>query len=156
MTSVITPLKPEERLLFIFHDYAVHSRTRIQKYGFLLSNLYESKLKEIQDKYFHNFKWYDDWKAHYYGPYSEQLQQDLKTCIEKKIITQVDDSAPYELTLKGRIRWRKFYLDSEKEMKILAAKIKYSQECSLFHLLEIIYKTYPEYTDKNKIKEQFA
>ncbi len=58
----------------------IKGSTRIQKYGFLASQLYSKELVAL------NF--YDDWVAYTYGPHSMDLVQDLRKGVEDNYIDE--------------------------------------------------------------------
>lgn len=137
--------KPEDRILFIINDNVIHGSTRFQKYGFLVSKQHQRELKELQLNY-SSFEFYDDWIPHNFGPYSKKLQDDLDVCIENKIISkiQINRTQQYSLTLKGRVRWRKFLNISYDEIKKINEKISILQTFSLYGLLKSIHDTHQD------------
>ena len=153
-------LKPEDRLLFIINDNMIYGSTRFQKYGFLLFKQYEKELKELGIA-FSNFNFYADWKAHYYGPYSKELEKDIENTISSKLLIKsehkVDGSEKiahiYSLTLRGRARWRKLFNKVPEEIIEINKKIQNLQNKNFYTLLKEIYDVYPEYTTKSIIKD---
>lgn len=146
-------LNPEDRILFIINDKIILDSTRFQKYGFLLLKGNAKELTELKISY-PNFNFYDDWKPHLFGPYSEQLQQDIQTCIEKKLLSKmlINRTHNYSLTLLGRVRWRKFFETSRDEIMKIDKKISKLQKTSLYGLLRLIYDAYPEYDITRQIE----
>ncbi len=156
MAGIVT-LQPGEWVLMIISDNAVAGVTRLQKYGFLLHKQYRKEISKIERKY--GVFFYDDWKAHYYGPYSERLAKDIKTCVERNLLQTQDEGIPpknylrYEFTPKGRKIWRDVLCDNTKEISDINDKVRYLQATSTSKLLREIYLEYPAYTIKSRIKE---
>lgn len=157
MNEDIIQLQPEERVLFIINDNVIDGSTRFQKYGFLLFKQYQKELTRLQSDY-SNFKFYDDWVAHNFGPYSKRLAQDIQTCVannilDEKIIDKGKNYNKYMLSLKGRIKWRKFFRNTTDEMIKINDKIRNLQFINLTEMLRQIYDAYPEFTVNSKIKD---
>jgi len=157
MNEEITITK-EERILFIINDNLISGSVRFQKYGFLLHKQYQKELMEISMSC-PTFDFYKDWKPYHYGPYSQELQNDMDKCenndmLDKKIIpTQRNKSLhTYALTIKGRKRWRGLFLHIP-EMREIDQKIKNLQKMPYNELIRRVYNTYPEYTKISKIRE---
>lgn len=154
-------LNPEDRVLFIINDNLIHGSTRFQKYGFLLYKQYSKELEKLENT-FSEFDFYDDWTPYYYGPYSKTLEKNIQTAIDLKLLNRIEDRNEhskktthlYSLTLRGRIRWRKFLSDAPKEMKIINEKIRELQHKDFYVLLRQIYDAYPDYTINSKIKDK--
>jgi uncharacterized protein YwgA len=115
--------KKEDRVLLIINDNFVQGSTRLQKYGFLLAQEHNDIFNELSETYT-QLKFYNDWKPHYYGPFSEELQKDIDTCIKNGLLhkrvfeytgTRQDK---YVLTIKGQDRWGRFLTGSKVKNKI--------------------------------------
>ncbi len=155
----VMKIGPEERVLFIINDNAIWGSTRFQKYGFLLAKQYQREI-EMLELTNSGFEFYNDWGPHYFGPFSRQLERDIETCINKKILkkTFVDktpggerDINIYQLTVAGRKRWRDIFYENDC-MKKLDDKIKHLQKMSSVTLLRLVYNAYPEFTTNSTIK----
>lgn len=147
------------RVLLIINDNTIHGSIRFQKYGFLLYKQYERDLKDIEIS-FPNLGFYDDWKAHYYGPYSEELEKDIEKCVsnnfirKSSVITEKKQKMyMYTLTIKGRTEWRAMY-DKIDEMAQIDKKIKNLQKIPYYTLIRQIYNAYPKYTTESRIIDQ--
>lgn len=148
-----------DRALVIINDVEIHRSTRLQKYGFLLSQQYKKELSKMALNC-PDLKFYTDWEAFWYGPFSKSLQTDVNTCVENKLIrkTLIDqnqNSYKYALTIKGRLRWRKILDASRNEVSAIHEKVSYLQTMRLERLLEGIYYAYPNYTKHSTIKGRF-
>lgn len=157
MDKNIIQLQPEERILFIINDNVIQGSTRFQKYGFLLYKQYEKELTKLQSDY-SDFKFYDDWIPHHFGPYSKQLTQDIQTCVtnnilDEKIIDKEKNFNLYMLSLKGRIKWRKLFRNTTDEMIKFNDKIRNLQIMNLTEMLRQIYDAYPKFTVNSKIRD---
>ena len=157
MNTNTIELKPQQRILFIINDNIVQGSTRFQKYGFLLFKQYQKELTKLKTNY-PTFNFYDDWKPHHFGPYSEQLRQDIISCIndgilDKKIIVGKKEYKQYMLTLKGRVLWRKLFSKTTDEMIKINDKIRYLQTMNLMEILKQIYDAYPSYTINSRIRD---
>ena len=156
---VQTTLNPLDRVLMIINDNTIYGTTRFQKYGFLLYKQYGQELKNIQNKY-PELKFYDDWEAYHYGPYSKKLENDLEQCITENLIRKSSITTEkkqkmdmYVLTIKGRRKWRALYVKIN-ELSQMDKKIKNLQKIPHYTLIRQIYNAYPEFTTKSKIKDQ--
>ncbi len=146
-----------ERVLFIINDNVIQGLTRFQKYGFLLSKQYKKELQKLKTKY-PTLDFYDDWRPHNYGPYSDQLAKDIQTCIENKILIEkeVDKGKNYNqymLSLKGRKKWRQLFRKTTDEMIGINDRVRHLQLMNLIEMLRQIYSSYPEFTVNSKIKD---
>ncbi len=142
-----------DRVLLIINEHIIEGATRLQKYGFLMKQNYDKELKD--------FDFYNDWKAHYYGPYSEQLTKDIENGIEQRLISKYKsvtlnehDAQKFTLTIKGRHRLRQI---SEQYKKIINDVYEMStnlQKKPLRIILRDVYISYPNYTGKSEIKDE--
>ena len=150
-------MKSEERVLFIVGDTVIHGNTRFQKYGFLLFKQFDKELKKLKNNCDMDQNYYDDWKPHYYGPFSKQLETDIDKCVNDEILIKTHDEERncdrYELTLKSRQKWRKIFEKCPNELITINDKIRYLQTMSLHNLLEQIYDAYPKYIVNSLIKD---
>ena len=69
-----------DRVILLVNDMTIKGTTRVQKYGFLTSQLYSKELSGL------NF--YNDWVPYRFGPNSQQLAQDLSMCIKQDLIDE--------------------------------------------------------------------
>ena len=149
--------KPEDRVLFVINDNTIHGSTRFQKYAFLLYMQYKTELKKLKDRY-SELGFYKDWKPYHYGPYSEQLKEDITKCQKANLLKCVEAKDKkyhdYFLTIKGRVRWRTFLNHNNDEIKNINEKIKQLQSKNFYELLRQIYSAYPEYTVNSQIKNE--
>ena len=129
----------------------------MQKYGFLLHKQYKREMVILKNKW--GIEFYSDWVPYYYGPYSKNLADDLKKCITNKMITKIDvptiDSDKkvviYNLTIKGRVRWRKLFMNVP-EISHFIEKTRHMQKIPYYALLSQIYTAYPNFATKSKIR----
>ena len=142
-----------DRIVLIINDMTIKGNTRMQKYGFLIHQLYSDDLDDL------NF--YSDWKAYHYGPFSESLADDLSKCVEQKLVTKFSTPTNngrtftnYSLTIKGRMRLRQLSTTNHNLIKILYEKFTQLNKKSMASILKDIYIAYPEYTVNSEIKEQ--
>lgn len=159
MDADVTKFEPADRALVTMSDFEIHGSTRLQKYGFLLSEQYKKELSSLASNC-PGLEFYDDWAALWYGPFSRDLQKDVETCVSGGLIskTLVDPglgSHRYAPTIKGRARWRKILAASGKEIGDIHEKVSNLQSMRLEQLLEGIYHAYPEYTKHSVIKDRF-
>ena len=141
-----------DRVVLIINDMTIKVNTRMQKYGFLIHKLYSDDLQGL------NF--YSDWKPYLYGPYSEELKQDLQECINQKLVIQFNSPTEsgrvfrnYNLSMKGRMKLRNVIANYEKTVKELYEKFTKLNRTPITSILKDIYLAYPEYTVKSEIKE---
>lgn len=151
-------LQPEERVLLIISDCTIAGATRLQKYGFLLRKQFGKELSKIEDRY--GISFYTDWKAHHYGPYSEQLSRDIKTCVDRRLVEEQNAKGPtgnrymrYGFTTKGRRVWRTILGNNTKEVSDISDKVRFLQATNTGKLLRDIYTEYPAYAVNSKIKK---
>ena len=149
-------IKSEDRVLLIINDNTIAGDTRFQKYGFLLYKQYVRELAKLGRSQ-PNLIFYDDWKSHYYGPYSEKLDKDIKSNVEMGMLKAIPSGVKknynrYELTVKGRKKWRILLNNSPNEIISINDKIRNLQTTKLIELMRQIYNAYPEYTTKSLIK----
>ncbi|MBI1663887.1 MAG: hypothetical protein IS860_10505 [Nitrosopumilus sp.] len=140
-----------DRVVVLINDMTVKGNTRIQKYGFLMHKLYSKEL--------HGLNFYADWRPYLYGPYSEELKNDLEDCISQHLVTKFTsptntgrEFSNYNLTTKGRMRLRKISGDYD-IIKELYQKFTQLNKKPITSVLKDIYLAYPEYTVKSEIKE---
>lgn len=148
-------LDPEDRVLFIMNDMAVIGATRFQKHGFLLWKQYGKELQSLESVY-DGFKFYDDWIPYYFGPYSRDLKADIAVNVKNGIIKEArfENTMRYTLTIKGRVKWRKIFAKSGAEMDRIGEKIRHMSDTPLYEMLKAIYKSYPQYAIKSKIRDE--
>ena len=156
-----TVIKDVDRPLLVINDCMIKGTTRFQKYGFLLHKQYKSEMKALKEKY--GVEFYSDWVPHYYGPYSRSLANDLEACIAAKTITKVDiptiddnkKVSIYNLTIKGRFKWRKLFMNVL-EVSYFVEKIRSMQSIPYYTLLSQIYTAYPDFARKSRIRSDVA
>jgi len=131
----------------------VKGSTRIQKYGFLASQLYSKELTSL------NF--YKDWVPYSYGPHSMELVHDLQKCVEQDLIednVEITHNGRqlhiYSLKLRGRSRLNKLSQDYGEIIKNLYEKFTALNRKSINSVLKDIYEAYPNYTVNSKIKQE--
>jgi uncharacterized protein YwgA len=120
--------------------------TRMQKLAFLVN-------QEV-------FKWVK-FEANDYGPYSEELMKAVyKLEKEGKLIYAWDNDglSKYYLTEKGKQEAKKLLerLKAEDEDKLKRAMeiIQRHKDDPIPYLIAYVYKYYPEYAEKSKIKDK--
>ena len=159
MTSrvFVSDHEPTRHSVIDINDNTFYGSTRFQKYGFLLYKQYSERIKNN----FPDLIFYDDWKAHYYGPHSEKLENDIQKCVMLKLIRKSSITTEkkqkmnmYALTIKGRMRWCALS-STVNEMSQINKKIKNPQKIPHYTLIRKIYNAYPDYTTKSKIIGQF-
>ena len=140
-----------ERTIVLVNDLAVRGRLRLQKYGFIAAHLYKKDLQCLD--------FYRDWKALRDGPYSYELAEDLRSCIDAGIIDEALQTTPggntiYVYTLKPK--GRRILCELTKSggpLKIdLYKKFVNLDRRGMNALLKDVYKAYPEYTENRGIK----
>lgn len=151
-------VKELDRPLYIINDTTIRGTTRLQKYGFLLAKQYAPEMSNLAKEY--GTKFYDDWKPRQFGPYSKNLDDDIKKCISEGLVQRTVDSTVsknnvyiYNLTIHGRIRWRKLFL-RVREISHFAVKVRSMQDYGYYTLIDNIYTAYPEFAVNSKIKDQ--
>lgn len=149
MNSKQITLFPEERLLFIINDNVIDGTTRFQKYGFLLFKQYQKELAELKISY-PDFNFYNDWKSYCFGPYSEELDHDIQSCVKNGILEEYvmegkTNYKVYQLTLKGRVKWCKIFWNTTDEVIKINDKIRHLQHIKLIELLKQIHEKYPKF-----------
>lgn len=140
------------RLLLIMQDFSIWGRTRIQKYGFCIHQQY----KEVKELGF-----YSDWKPYHFGPYSQNLADDLDAAIQDGYIRVIEnpdsgtDFKRYRLVEKVH----KAYLDLKDSHNYVAeihGLLDNLEKLSLMGLLKQIYRDYPEYAVRSQIRDQVS
>ena len=149
-----------DRALVIVSDVIIHGTTRLQKYGFLLHKQYGRELSAtLKDNPHMDF--YNDWKPFWFGPFSDSLNKDIKTCVDtgllyKDLVDPARNSYRYGLTVHGRRRWRQLLGEFPSEITAVREKVANLQRMRLERLLQQIYDAYPEYTKRSTIKDRLA
>lgn len=151
--------EPMDRVLLIISDTAIYGSTRLQKYGFLLHKQDSKLLSKIANNK-PELRFYNDWEALWYGPFSKSLRKDADECAKEKLISMTpagpeQKSYIYKLTVTGRHRWRMILRENPKEVGAIYEKITDLQTTGLQTLLGNIYRSYPEYTEHSTIRERF-
>ncbi len=147
-------IMPEERVLFIINDNPMYGTARFQRYGFMLAKECQREIEmlEITNS---GFKFYKDWEPRYSVPFSRQLEEDIKTCIDKKILKKAHiyrtpdgerNIDIYRLTVAGRRRWRDIFGENDC-MKKLYDTTKNLQRISSVTLLGRVCNTYAKFTN---------
>ncbi len=144
-----------DRALMVISDATLYGTTRLQKYGFLLTQQYKKEMNVIAEAE-PKLKFYDDWEPLWFGPFSKSLADDIDICMDNSLIYREavklsQDSFRYGLTLKGRVRWRVMLRKFNNEMTAIHKKVMNLQKMRLGRLLENIYSAYPEYTVNSTI-----
>jgi len=132
-----------DRVIVLINDMTIKGNTRMQKYGFLIHKLYSKDLQGL------NF--YSDWRPYLYGPYSDELRNDLENCIDQHLVTKFVSPtntgrqfSNYSLTMKGRVKLRKIIVDYS-IIKELYEKFTKLNKKPITSVLKDIYLAYPEY-----------
>jgi len=140
-----------DRVIVLINDMTIAGNTRIQKYGFLISQLYAKKLDGF----------YVDWKPYLYGPYSEELKKDLDEAIANNLVTKYTTMTPsnrefsnYTLTIKGRLKLRRITEQYHKVIKDLYDKFTELNRRPMQTILKDIYLAYPKYTVNSEIRNE--
>lgn len=146
-----------DRVLMIIGNEVIHGRGRLQRYGFLLSEQYGSKLEQISNVD-EELKFYADWKPYYYGPFSKKLEDDVDNCISKGFVDVQDIGKlhkldRYFLTAKGSTRWRRMRVKHKGNMKVIVEKIGKLQTIPLEDLILRIDLKYPQYAKHDFTKD---
>jgi DNA-binding PadR family transcriptional regulator len=128
----------------------VKGRTRLQKYGLLLS-------KEI----FKNNNFFNDWEPDDFGGYSQQLAVSLKKLERRdlvrvtEVIDQTDEPVNhYGISEKGEEIQKDLISHNPSIFEKIKEIISFYHQKSLSSLLADVYEKYPELTLKSKIKAQ--
>ena len=139
------------RVIILINEMTIRGNTRIQKYGFLMHELYSKELQGL------NF--YKDWKPYHYGPYNNELENDLNSAIDQKLVRKFTNTANtgreisnYSLTMKGRVKLREIAKDHN-VIKELYEKFTQLNKKPIRFILKEIYLAYPEFTVNSKIKD---
>jgi uncharacterized protein YwgA len=125
-------------------DGHIATDTRMQKLAFLVN-------QEV-------FNWVK-FEANNYGPYSKELMKAVDE-LEKegKLVYVWDDDgiSKYYLTEKGRRDAKKLLeqLKDENKLKRAMEIIQRHKDDALSYLIAYVYKYYPEYAEKSKIKDK--
>lgn len=135
------------------HDY-VEGSTRLQKYVFLSS----MQIKELRSD-----KFYNDWKAGNFGPFSAKLANDVETAINNGDVKNhiVKNAYDFKVTRFAITEKGKELADKLKDeypnlyIKILTMTKKY-QDKSLVQLLQDVYYQYPQYATASEIKAEIG
>lgn len=142
-----------DRVILLVNDMTIKGNTRVQKYGFLASQLFSKELSDL------NF--YDDWEPYSYGPHSQQLSYDLRECVKQNLIDeQVETTINerrmhiYSLKIRGRAILQKLTARHGETIKTLYDKFSELNRKSMNSILKDIYEAYPAYTVNSEIKDR--
>ena len=148
----IQALNNLDRVILLVNGMAIKGNTRMQKYGFLTAQLYYNELK--------NLNFYSDWRPHSYGPYSDELANDVTLCVENDLIQLQEEKTPndrtvstYSLKIKGRQRLNKLSKNYANIIKDLYEKFTELNRQKTDKILRDIYEAYPSFTVNSMIKE---
>ena len=155
--SAAEHISAADRVLMIIGNEMIHGRGRLQRYGFLLSEQYGSKLEQIS-KIDEKLKFYADWKPHYYSPFSKKLEDDVDNCIDKGFVGVQDIDKlhkldRYFLTYRGSTRWRRMCVKHKENMKAIVEKVGKLQTIPLEDLILRIDLKYPQYAKHDFTKD---
>jgi uncharacterized protein YwgA len=161
----IDEIDTESDLAFLLFNYAdeVEGITRLQKLLFLLQE--ETEFTEIHEKVEIEFKPYK------YGPFSEQVYDELEFLLSMDAIEEVeaegadkyrDSEDDRDHTNKRFVLTDRGKTISEDVNRMLDEDVQDEfdevideyLEMPLEDLLEYVYRQYPEYTTKSEIKEE--
>lgn len=144
-----------DRLIILINDMTIQGNTRLQKYGFVVYQRYAKKNK------LEGLNFYSDWKPYLYGPYSQQLKNDLEEAIASNLIAKYTTITPsnrefsnYSLTVKGRMRLRKLLEKYGRVVKELYEKFTQLNKQPMQIILKDIYLAYPEFTVNSEIRDE--
>jgi len=142
-----------DRVILLVNDMTIKGSTRVQKYGFLTSQLFSNELSGMD--------FYNDWEPYSYGPHSQQLSYDLRECVKQNLIDeQVETTVNgkemhvYSLKIKGRANLRELTSKYDKTIKALYDKFSELNKKSMNSILKDIYEAYPTYTVNSEIKDR--
>jgi len=127
----------------------IPSLTHLQKELFLLSNFKESLKEDF------NFE------AHYYGPYSQILDDSVKYPFHLKETFSFDNKKIF-LSKNGKAEYKHMLEEnkSKKEFVEIISSLKLIRELydqlSYDELLFMVYETYPEYTRLSSISDKLT
>ena len=140
-----------DRVIILINEMTIRGNTRIQKYGFLMHELYSKELQKLD--------FYKDWIPYQYGPYNNELENDLKNAIDQKLVRKFTNTtntgrviSNYCLTMKGRVKLREIAKEHN-VIKKLYEKFTQLNKKPITFILKEIYLAYPEFTVNSKIKE---
>lgn len=143
--------KPSDLIILLLGAMgAIRTETRFVKMTFLCN------------KNLVGIKTYDDWRPHYFGPYSDKLENDKEELLSERFIcdNKVTDRfsnmvTQYSLDIKGRKKFLGLLNKHEgMQFEIKKLLIDFQMEKTNYTLLKFVYKNYPDYTKNSKIKEQ--
>lgn len=140
--------------MFLINQTTIRGRTRLQKYGFLACQLYRADLKPL--------KFYSDWEAYHYGPYSMDLTRDLQKAERLKLIKieprEIGGRTTelYSLSPKGAKRLSSLLLDHGALANRIYETFTNLNRKSLNTIVEEIYTDYPQYAENSRIKDRAA
>ena len=132
---------------------AIHSLSRLQKMAFL-SDMELFKGAE-----------YSDWKPHYYGPFSDDLEKDIEHYALAGLIGIEDALHPpscepvslHYLTLAGRSKFDSICEDNMWEIAEIQKRLaRYQFHNSNARLMAYVYRNYEDYTTGGAIKGSVA
>lgn len=141
------PLSFTERIIISFFDrkFQIYGKTKLQKYIFLLMKIHLPK------DYFH-------FKAHRFGPFSDQINQSLYSLNKLNLIRERFHESDfggynsYILTDKGKELLGK-WVDEDLIVKAKDILDKFG-EMSYRELLTYVYEKYPKMTTNSIIKDK--
>ena len=140
-----------ERAVVLVNTLVVHGRTRLQKYGYLASQLQHGDLERLD--------FYQDWEPHRYGPYSRTLDHDVRQCIKDGILDVSSEAASdgnacyvYALTPKGHAMLRNLALEYGPLIEALHAMPKNFDKKLRRSLAEDVCEAHLKYATNSLIK----
>lgn len=140
-----------ERLVVLVNELTVRGRLRLQKYGFIAAHLCRDDLLDLD--------FYHDWEPYHYGPYSRDLAEDVRFCVDANILDEAQQTTPdghtiyvYALKPEGRKILRTLVRDNGSVIKELYDKLARLNKRNLQDLLRDAYNAYPKYTTNSLIK----
>lgn len=133
---------------------SIRTMTRFQKFAFLA----DKEIFTAVDKY-------SDWKPHYFGPFSRDLQSDVDAYCKDELLKETDVVHPvsddyvssYSLTLTGRKEFNSLYNNNVSTIKKISAFLSpYQFHNTNASLLYYVYANYKDYTTNSIIKDEIG
>ena len=143
-------MEDRARPLLIIQDLAIGSRTRIQKYGFLIHKRYGRELGGTG--------FYSDWIPYHFGPYSGELCRDIDGAVRGGYLREEEDTGnytrlrTYSTTARGAREYRRL-IAGNSLLADVRVMLRHLQGQSLMSIIEQIYSDYPYYADRERMRE---
>jgi uncharacterized protein YwgA len=140
-------------MLYADNGAAVKGKLRLEKLMFLLDQMIRSKRLHIADRPY-------DFRAYSYGPFSEEVYDDVELLKDLGLVTisGPEEDPTYQITDKGKKLVEKMIqqgvLPGSLLNEINSLKKRWNQ-ANLYSLLKYIYENYKEFTQKSLIRGRF-